>query len=103
MNAQTPNSQLAFQLPSMSYIDAKWEEPNLREMPVRGIRKAGLAGWLAGRISAFRAWRLERQALAELEGMTNRELMDIGLNRADLNRVFNPAYNADLRGRGIMT
>ena len=50
-------------------------------------------------MAAFRAWRLERRAQTELGNMTDRELMDIGLNRGDLMRVFNPAQNADLRGR----
>jgi hypothetical protein len=29
-------------------------------------------------------------------------LMDIGVNRSDLARVFDPALNADLRQRGIV-
>ena len=101
MNARTANSQLSFQLPSMSYIDAKWEEPNLRELPKLERRRGGLVAWLVGRLAAFNAWRQERQALAELESMTDRELLDIGLSRSDLGRVFNPAYNVDLRARGL--
>jgi uncharacterized protein YjiS (DUF1127 family) len=32
--------------------------------------------------------------------MSNHELMDIGLTRSDLGRVFYPAFNLDLRSRG---
>jgi uncharacterized protein YjiS (DUF1127 family) len=36
------------------------------------------------------------EAAAELAAMTDRELADIGLNRCDLPRVFDPAQNQDL-------
>jgi uncharacterized protein YjiS (DUF1127 family) len=32
--------------------------------------------------------------------MTDYELSDIGLSRGDLPRVFQPAFNEDLRNRG---
>jgi uncharacterized protein YjiS (DUF1127 family) len=102
MNAQTPNSELTFQLPTMSYINAKWEEPNLRvnEAELRAVRKSGFAVWLAGRAAAFRGWRAKQQGMAELQMMSDRELRDIGLNRSDLGRVFSDAHNRDLRARG---
>ena len=103
MNAQTANTQFSFQLPSMSYIDAKWEEPELRSAPAiaRPARKSGLAAWVAARVVAFRAWREQRRTIAELETMTDRELLDIGLTRADLGRVFIEAHSLDLLARGI--
>jgi uncharacterized protein YjiS (DUF1127 family) len=102
MSAHTANSRLSFELPSLSYIDAKWEEPNLREPTVtpRSARKGSLANWLSRQAAAFAAWRLDREAAAELSAMSDRELMDIGLSRADVGRAFTPAYNADLRQRG---
>ena len=102
MNAQSANSQLSFQLPSMSYIDAKWEEPNLRATPAtaRPPQNIGLIGMIAARVVAFRAWRLQRQTLRELDSMTDRELTDIGLTRSDFSRIFDDADNADLRVRG---
>jgi hypothetical protein len=42
--------------------------------------------------------------MAELQAMSDRELMDVGLNRGDLQRVFDPVYNRDLvtaRGCGV--
>jgi len=99
MSAHTADS---FKLPSLSYIDAKWEEPNLRApaaAPVRA-RRSGLAAWLAGQVEAYRKWRRDSEAAAELAAMSNYELMDIGLTRSDINRVFEPDFNQDLRTRG---
>jgi uncharacterized protein YjiS (DUF1127 family) len=102
MSVQTANSQFSFQLPSLSYIDAKWEEPNLRTPSVSAdaARKGGLAAWLSRKVSAFVARRRDSEAAGELALMSDRELMDIGLSRADTTRVFDPAFNEDLRQRG---
>ena len=100
MSAQAVDSQFTFRLPSMSYIDAKWEEPNLRA-PVSAPTVAcngGLLGWLAGFI-AFPAWGRDHAATAELFSMSDRELRDIGLDRMDLRRVFAPTVSEDLRRR----
>jgi uncharacterized protein YjiS (DUF1127 family) len=32
--------------------------------------------------------------------MSDHELMDIGISRSDLSRVFDPSLNQDLRARG---
>jgi uncharacterized protein YjiS (DUF1127 family) len=102
MSAQTANSQFTFRLPSLSYIDASWEEPSLgASAPVRANgRKSGLATWLSRQISGLIAWRRDSQAIRELSAMSDRELMDIGVSRGDLPRVFQPAFNEDLRRRG---
>jgi uncharacterized protein YjiS (DUF1127 family) len=39
--------------------------------------------------------------IAELEGMSDRELLDVGLTRADIMRATDPRYNLDLRCRGF--
>ena len=45
-----------------------------------------------GVFARLRSW-MERQAVAaELNALSERELADIGLNRADLGRVFEPAF-----------
>jgi uncharacterized protein YjiS (DUF1127 family) len=102
MSVHSANSKLSFELPSMSYIDAKWEEPNLRASTTtpRDVRKGGLAAWLSRQVAAFVAWRRDNEAAGELSAMSDRELLDIGMSRADLGRVFDPAFNADLRQRG---
>ena len=104
MSAHTADSKFSFELPSLSYVDAKWEEPNLSTpagMP-RGTRNRGLAAWLSRRVAAFTGWLQERDAAAELASMTDRELLDIGLSPADIGRAFTPPFNDDLRQRGRM-
>jgi uncharacterized protein YjiS (DUF1127 family) len=102
MSVHTADSKLSFQLPSMSYIDAKWEEPNLGApaATLSAVRKGGLAAWLSRQVAAFVAWRRDSEAAGELSAMSDRELLDIGLSRADVGRVFDPAFNEDLRRRG---
>lgn len=102
MSVHTADSHFSFKLPTMSYIDAKWEEPNLRSPAAteRDARKGGLAAWMSRGLTAFAMWRLNREAATDLQLMSDRELMDIGLNRADVGRVFDPAFNQDLLQRG---
>jgi uncharacterized protein YjiS (DUF1127 family) len=102
MSAQTADSQFSFKLPSLSYIDAKWEEPNLRTLPgaQQPARKAGVNAWLARRADAFAAWLRKREAALALSAMSDRELADIGLTRSDLFRVFDSNLNQDLVQRG---
>lgn len=94
MSAPIAKNQFAFQLPNLTYVDAHLEEPNLRAPVVpskpRGIRAL---------FTAFRTWRENEAARAELNMMSDRELMDIGLTRSDVNRVFEDTYNQDLRDR----
>ena len=94
MSAPIARNNLAFQLPNQTYVQARYEEPNLRASRPDEIHR-GFGSF----ITAFRAWREKRAALAELEMMSDRELADIGLSRADLHRVFDPAHNADLVAR----
>jgi uncharacterized protein YjiS (DUF1127 family) len=101
MSVHTADSQFSFQLPSLSYIDAKWEEPNLRAAAPQVVRSGGLAAWLSRQVSAFVAWRRDNAAMSELATMSDRELMDIGMSRADLGRAFDSSCNADLRQRGL--
>jgi uncharacterized protein YjiS (DUF1127 family) len=103
MSAHIANSELSFQLPSLSYIDAKWEEPELRQASrnARPARSRGFAQTLAAKVLAVRAWFRENAAAAELNAMSDRELQDIGMSRSDIDRVFDPALNQDLRYRGF--
>jgi uncharacterized protein YjiS (DUF1127 family) len=99
MSAHTANQKLNFQLPSLSYIDAKWEEPNLRAAATT-VAPAGKRGLLARLIAGFQAWQRDRQAMTEFASMSDYELADMGLSRSDTHRVFDPALNGDLRQRG---
>ena len=102
MSAHTADSQFSFELPNLTYIDAKWEEPNLRSASAEqtAVRKGGLAAWLSRQVAALVAWRRDSEAADELASMSDRELMDIGLSRADISRVFAAGFNQDLRQRG---
>jgi uncharacterized protein YjiS (DUF1127 family) len=102
MSARTADSQFTFKLPSLSYIDVRGEEPNLRVTAAdsASARKGGLVAWLSRQVAGFIAWRRSSAAIAELSTMSDHELTDIGLNRTDLYRVFQPEFNQDLRQHG---
>lgn len=85
MTAPITKGQLAFTLGNLSYIDASYDEQSAA--PPAGPKHPVFA-WL-------RQWRQRRQVVAELALMSDRELSDIGLSRADLSRVFDPAFAAD--------
>ena len=84
MTASITKHQLDFSLGNLSYIDASYDEQPTAP-PV--ATKHAVLGWL-------RQWRQRRQVMTELALMTDRELSDIGLSRADLSRVFDPAFAA---------
>lgn len=100
MSAPIAKSQLTFDLPKLSYVDASWEEPNRRQKAQTETRH-GFVEWLAGRVAAFRAWRERETALSELSLMSDRELMDIGLTRGDLHRVFASDFHQDMEARAV--
>jgi uncharacterized protein YjiS (DUF1127 family) len=102
MSAHTADSQFTFSLPSLSYIDAKWEEPALRQAQgtPNPVRNTGLAAWLSQQVAAFAAWRGNREVALDLSRMSDFELADIGLCRSDLARIFEPTSNQDLFQRG---
>jgi len=103
MSAPMTKSQMAFELPRLSYIDTRWEEPEVQP-EVEPRRERGFASWIAARVAAYRTWRENSRAMAELNGMSDRELFDVGLNRGDLDRMFDTRFNRDLissRGRGF--
>jgi len=89
MTAPITKDSLAFSLGNLSYVDASYDE---QPAPPLTSPKHSVLGWL-------RQWRQRRQIVAELALMSDRELADIGLSRADLPRVFDPAFAAD-HGRG---
>ena len=92
MSAPMTKGQIAFELPKLSYVDTRWEEPAIE---IRPTRKSRFSAWVA----AFRAWRERSRALDEMSRMSDRELLDVGLSRGDLVRMFDDRYNQDLRAR----
>ena len=103
MSAHIAKSQFSFELPSLSYIDASWEEPALREPAAvpQPVGSTGIGAWLSRKVAAVVAWRRNSEAAAELRAMSDRELADIGLSRSDLTRVFQPGFQQDLYQRGV--
>ena len=95
MSTSTADNHFSFSLPSLSYVDTSLEDQNRADF----VREAP-AGWLTRGVAAFRAWSRERRELNELSLMTDRELMDVGLNRGDFVRMFDDSANSDLRARG---
>ncbi len=52
-------------------------------------RHVGLVAAIAGRVRGYLA---RQRTLSELHSLTDRELADIGLHRAQLNDVFSPNF-----------
>lgn len=95
MTAHSAKSNLAFELPRQTYINVRLEEPNLYafEAPTQ---KTGLFASIAARLAAFTSRNRQAAEAAELHGMTDRELADIGITRGDINRVFSADHARDL-------
>ncbi|MGE0223798.1 MAG: DUF1127 domain-containing protein [Acetobacteraceae bacterium] len=103
MSAPIAKSQMSFALPNLSYVDAKWEEPNLRAQ-FQAEPKRGIFAWIAHKVAGIVAWNRQQEQAAELAMMNDRELADIGLNRGDVGRVFTPEHSRDmiaLRGADV--
>ncbi|MGE0417440.1 MAG: DUF1127 domain-containing protein [Acetobacteraceae bacterium] len=102
MSAPIAKSQIAFELPKLSYVDARLEEPNLLQRPMEQP-KQGFGAWIAGRISALARWNRDHEQAAELYSMTDRELMDMGLSRGDIPGVVSGQYSKELNeARGLI-
>ena len=93
MNAPMTNDQFSFSLGSLSYIGSDFDDA-----PAYGSA-AQRGSWIGKLLGFFVEWRRRQAVLQEMEMMTDRELADIGLARADLPRVFDPEFAAD-RPRG---
>lgn len=100
MSTSTADNHFSFTLPSLTYVDTSLEDQN-RGDDVRVAPAGGFSEWVASRVAAFRVWNTQRKAMAELTRMSDRELMDVGLNRGDFARMFDDSANADLRARGL--
>jgi uncharacterized protein YjiS (DUF1127 family) len=85
MSAPITKDQLTFSLGNLSYIDANYDaQPETPAvLPKRSV------------FARLHEWRQRRGVAAELAQMTDRELADIGLSRADVSRVFDPGFAAE--------
>ena len=99
MSAQTSKQAVAFQLPEMLSYHSTWDDADYE--PVLPPRRPG---WTRRLAAAWRALIAARRRLAvrqELDSMTDRELADIGINRYDVGRIFDPEFVREHRGRGL--
>jgi uncharacterized protein YjiS (DUF1127 family) len=97
MNAPTVNDQFGFSLGDLTYIDSTHD----REAPsaIVRARRHRFAHWFGRLLANVAEWQRRRAVMQEMAMMTDRELSDIGLSRADLVRVFDPSFAAS-RARG---
>jgi uncharacterized protein YjiS (DUF1127 family) len=98
MNAPIAKDQLSLSLGSLTYIDSAYDEDAPASIVVG--RKDGDIGWLNRLLSRVAEWQYRRAVIQEMTMMSDHELSDIGLSRADLGRIFDPSFAADQkRGR----
>ncbi|HET6183856.1 MAG TPA: DUF1127 domain-containing protein [Acetobacteraceae bacterium] len=100
MTAQTSRHNLAFRLPDMLSYHSTWDDADYApQVPPR--RPGLIARTFAGLRARFQAHRERQAAVAELSAMSDRELADIGINRYDVNRLFDPAFVREYANRGM--
>lgn len=56
--------------------------------------------WFWRYVNFLATWREHRRVIKELNSLTDKELNDIGLNRADIDRLVWLGEDKDARGRG---
>ena len=56
--------------------------------------------WFWRYLNFLATWREHRRVIKELNSLTDKELNDIGLNRADIDRLVWLGEDKDARGRG---
>lgn len=56
--------------------------------------------WFWRYMNFLATWREHRRVIKELNSLTNKELNDIGINRADIDRLVWLGEDKDARGRG---
>jgi uncharacterized protein YjiS (DUF1127 family) len=86
---------------SVSYRDSFQDASNTAglEGTIAAPRRSNLLAALARVWQSIVEMPRRRAVLAELSLLSDRELVDIGLNRNDLGRVFQPAFVASRNGR----
>ncbi len=99
MSMQPSKQALAFKLPDMLSYHSTWDDADYE--PVLPHRRPGWAERLALLVRALTAYSRRMAVRRELHAMTDRELADIGINRYDVERVFDPAFAREYASRGM--
>ena len=101
MSAPMNKTDLAFHLPQSFSYHSTWDDADYE--PARKLgRLALVARAIASARDGFGRWVARRTAMAELGGMNDRELADIGISRSDISRVADPDFVAEHSGRGFV-
>ena len=101
MNAPIANDQFGYSLGNLTYIDEAYDSEAIPS--VVGRRADGVGGWFSRLLTHVGEWRRRRAVMREMALMTDHELSDIGLSRADVARVFYPPFAAEhARGRNYI-
>ncbi|MDE2005945.1 MAG: DUF1127 domain-containing protein [Rhodospirillales bacterium] len=101
MSVPMNKSDFAFHLPQSFSYHSTWDDADYE--PARKLgRFALLARAVVGTGSRLAAWSRRRAAIAELSGMNERELADIGITRSDIARVADPSFIDEHAGRGMV-
>ncbi len=99
MSVQTSKQAMAFKLPEMLSYHSTWDDADYE--PVQPPRRRGWADRLASIRRTLGALSHRMAVRQELRSMTDRELADIGLNRYDVGRVFDPEFAREYSSRGL--
>lgn len=98
MNVRVAKEEIALLMPTT--LSHYADEP--RMMPES--TKPGLMARLSSVLSWIAEFPRRQAVLAELNDLSDHELADIGLNRSELNRVFDPEFAAArVRNRGVIS
>lgn len=92
MNAPAAKDQFEFSLGNLSYIGPRYEEPQTTRV---NLPSGETKSWFGRLVTAVADWRQRQLVLQEMQTMSDRELSDIGLSRAELGRVFDPSFAQD--------
>lgn len=99
MSIHSSRQALAFKLPEMLSYHSTWDDADYE--PVQPPHKRTLFERLSGLSRGLAVLSQRMSVRNELYSMTDRELADIGLNRYEVERVFDPDFARDHANRGV--
>jgi uncharacterized protein YjiS (DUF1127 family) len=100
MSAPISKSDLTFHLPQSFSYHSTWDDADYEPAKPLTLRQRLVMAFQRAR-ARLASWSDRHQALAELSGMNERELADIGLTRSDIARVTDPSFIDEYAGRGL--
>ena len=93
MNAPLAKEQIQLLMSdSLTYRSPAGAGTDGTDMTSRPERPGALRQWINRAFAAIAAISRRQAVLRELTQLSDRELADIGLNRAELTRVFDPKF-----------